>query len=407
MRPDSRTGGERPPLKVLYLNHTAGMSGAERALLDLLEALPARFDPAVACPDAGTLPEAVRALGIRVLTVPEVRLSFRLHPVRTSQGVGELVRSALVFSRLARREQVALVHANSTRAGLITGLAVRLGGPPALVQVHDCLPTGPAGRLTGRVVGDAADLVVANSRHTAARLAQAGCRAPLRVVHNGVDADRFDPKAISRREARERLGLESDRPTLGLVAQLTPWKAQDDAIAILALLRETQPAARLLLVGSAMFSPGFSRYDNRAFERALRAAVSRLGLSDAVVFLDRRSDLPEILRALDLLILPSWEEPFGIALLEAMAMRLPVVATEVGGPSEIVTDGVDGFLLPPRRPLLWAEKIAVLLAQPELRAVVGERARRRAATAFHRRRYVDGIVACYSELLDRRGAAAA
>ena len=393
-------------MKVLYLNHTAEMSGAERALLDLLEALPGRFEPAVACPPEGPLPRAVRALDIRVLPLPEVRLSFRLHLLRTGRGVGDLVRTSVGLARLARREEIRLVHANSARAGLIAGLAGRLGGPPTLVHVHDCLPASVAGRLAGSAVGAVAQLLVVNSSYTAARLAELGCRTPIRVVHNGVDVGRFHPAIMPRRRARERLGLQPDSVTLGLVAQLTPWKAQDDAIALLVHLRERCPGARLVLVGSAMFSPGFSRYDNQAFERALRAAVSKLGLGEAVHFLGQRSDLPEILRALDLLILPSWEEPFGIALIEAMAMALPVVATEIGGPAEIITHGEDGFLLPPRRPRRWAEEIAALLAQPALRAAVGDKARLRAVSAFHRRLYVEGMVACYSEI-SNGGAAAA
>jgi D-inositol-3-phosphate glycosyltransferase len=186
---------------------------------------------------------------------------------------------------------------------------------------------------------------------------------------------------------------------LGLVGQLTPWKAQDDAIAMLLRLRARWPQVRLLLVGSALFTSGASRYDGRVYEQALRQTVAKQRLGDAVQFLGQRTELPQILRALDLLILPSWEEPFGMALLEGMAMGLPVVATTVGGPIDIVTDGEDGLLLPPRRPDIWAEEIDALLAQPERRAAMGETARRRATTVFTRRRYADGVVACYREAL--------
>lgn len=389
-------------MKVLLLSHTGEMSGAERALLDLLEMRPeGSFEPVVACPGTGSLAAAVRALGVPVVGMPEIRLSFRLHPWRTAQGLALMTQSALDVLKLARREGADLIHANSTRAGLIAAAAASLGGPPALVHVHDCLPHGPAGRLTRRAIGGSAEVVVVNSTYTAANFGQAAGRARVRVVHYSVDTDRFRPGRISPRHARERLELRSTGPVLGLVAQLTPWKGQDDAIRMLAALRRRRPGARLLLLGGAKFATGFTRYDNQAYERRLRADAARLGLGSSVHFLGHRADLPEILPALDLLVLPSWEEPFGIALLEAMATGLPVVATSVGGPTDILTNGEDGFLLPPRRPELWAEEIDALLEAPDLLARVGERARARAVSGFGRELYLERMLASYSEAVGR------
>lgn len=193
---------------------------------------------------------------------------------------------------------------------------------------------------------------------------------------------------------------------LGQVAQITPWKAQDDAIRMLASLRRSRPGAQLLLIGDVKFASGFARYDNVAFERSLRALAAELGLESAVHFLVHRSDVPELLHALDLLILPSWEEPFGICLLEAMATQVPVVATSVGGPADIVTDGVDGFLLPPRQPELWARRIDQLLSRPKVMAAVGRRGRLSAQSRFNRRLYVDGMLAAYADALGHRQVAA-
>jgi glycosyltransferase involved in cell wall biosynthesis len=393
-------------MKVLFLNQTGEMSGAERALHDFLEGRPAGVDAVVACPAAGPLAGSVRDVGVAVAVVPEVRLSFRLHPWRTGRGLAELTHSALEFVRLARGQGADLVHANSSRAGLVAALAASLGGPPVLVHLHDCLPQSSAGRLTRRLIRGAAEVVVANSTYAAASFGNAGSRARIRVVHYSVDAERFKPEGMSRLRARSQLGLGAGRPVIGLVAQLTPWKAQDDAIRMLAGLRGRRPGAQLLLVGSAKFTSGFARFDNVAFERSLRAAVTQLGLEGAVHFLGHRGDMPEILRALDLLILPSLEEPFGICLLEAMSMRVPVVATSVGGPTDIVTDGVDGFLLPPRQPDLWAARIDELLGRPEVLAAVGRKARLRAQSGFTRRLYVDGLLAAYSDALHRREAVA-
>ncbi len=123
---------------------------------------------------------------------------------------------------------------------------------------------------------------------------------------------------------------------LGVVAQLSPWKGQDTAIEALRILREQGVDAHLLLIGSAKFVARATRFDNEAYVAGLRARVARADLEDRVSWLGEREDVPELVRALDVLLLPSREEPFGRALIEAMALGVPVLATEVGGPPEIV-----------------------------------------------------------------------
>jgi glycosyltransferase involved in cell wall biosynthesis len=127
--------------------------------------------------------------------------------------------------------------------------------------------------------------------------------------------------------------------------------------------------------------------------------VGDLGLAGAVSFLGERADIPEILRALDLVLVPSWEEPFGRSVIEAMAMETPVIATDVGGPAEIVTDGADGLLLAPRQPERWAEVAAGFLRAPGRREPMGTAARRTVEARFSREVHVQGVLAAYREAL--------
>ena len=114
----------------------------------------------------------------------------------------------------------------------------------------------------------------------------------------------------------------------------------------------------------------------------MEALVSELGLDDVVVFTGEREDVPEVLRAIDVLLVPSWEEPFGRTVIEAMAMEVPVLATSEGGPAESIREGVEGHLLPPRDPAAWVEPAARLLADPQLRAEMGRAGRVRATEGF-------------------------
>jgi L-malate glycosyltransferase len=385
-------------MRVLYVNHTATLGGGERSLLDLMAALPGGVTPLLACPD-GDLANAARELGVEVSTIPAVELSFRLAPAQTVRGLGALCRASVAVRGHARRLQVDLVHANSTRAGLIAAPLRRLGGPPVVVHVRDCLPEGGAAGLTRRTIRSGAALVLANSNYTADRFAPNGNRVAVRTLYNAVDTDAFDPARFNRTAARARLGIDDETPTLGVVAQLTPWKAQDDAIRALAALRSNGTDARLLLVGEAKFARGSETFDNLAYERSLHELSSELGLGQAVRFLGERREVPQILSALDVVLVPSWEEPFGRTVIEAMSMEKPVIATSVGGPAEIVTDGVDGLLRPPREPRRWSDAAAELLAHPEPMRELGRAARRTIVERFGTRAHVEAVLRAYEDVL--------
>ena len=334
-------------MRVLYVNHTSRVSGGELSLLTLLPALPSEVEPVVACPE-GKLADMVRALGVEVTPIHGTDGSLRLHPTRTPRALAEMALAARQVRRAASSTSADLIHANSIRAGLVSVAAAAGGGPATVVHVRDCLPEGALSDLTLRAIGRA-DALIANSEHTRSTLTAA--RAPSHVVYNAVDLSRFDRVALSAAEARARLELPAEGPVLAVVAQITPWKGQDDAIRIAAALRRAHPGLTLLLVGSAKFDSAATRYDNAAYLDSLERQVGDLGLADAVRFLGERDDIPELLHAVDLLLVPSWEEPFGRAVIEAMAAGVPVVATDVGGPPEILGEGAEPLRRRPPTPL--------------------------------------------------------
>jgi glycosyltransferase involved in cell wall biosynthesis len=384
-------------MNVLYVNHTGEVSGGERSLLDLLGALPGEVQPLVATP-RGALREAVARMSIPTAAITGTAGSLRLHPVHTPRALAELSLAAAQVRRAASRHRAELVHANSIRAGVVLGLA-RV--PAArIVHVRDCLPAGPISTATMRLIAASATTIVANSRYTAASLAAAAPRARLEVVHNAVDLARWDPARIDRERARAALGAAgASGLLLGVVAQLSPWKGQDTAIQALGLLRAEGIDAHLLLIGSAKFVARATRFDNEAYVARLRAMVAEAGLEDHVSWLGEREDVPELVRALDVLLLPSWEEPFGRALIEAMALGVPVVSTNVGGPAEIVTDGREGYLLAPREPRAWARAIAALAESPERAAEMGRAGRLRVQQSFTLESHVAAMIAVYERAL--------
>jgi glycosyltransferase involved in cell wall biosynthesis len=385
-------------MRVLYVNHTALMSGGERSLLTLLGALPPEVSPALAAPE-GELTAAVRRLDIPVYPLGGTAGSLKLHPLHTPRAAWELGRDALALRSLARRLRMDVVHANSIRAGMIAAGASLLGAPPAVAHVRDCLPRTTMANATRKLIGRRCAAVIANSGYTERSFVEPGFRASSNVVHNPVDLERFDPGRIDRQEARGRLGLESSALVLAVVAQLTPWKAQDDAVRVVHALKQRHPQVRLLLVGAPKFVSGATRYDNPTFVRSLERLIDELGVRDEVALLGEREDVPEIMRAVDLVLVPSWEEPFGRSVGEAMAMGVPVAATSVGGPPELISDGREGILLPPQQPRRWAEAIEPLVADPERRGAMGRAALARARRQLDPARHADEVLAVYERTL--------
>jgi glycosyltransferase involved in cell wall biosynthesis len=383
-------------MRILYVNHTSEVSGGERSLLSLLAALPDTAGLRVAAPQ-GRFLAAVEDLGIAVTPILGTAGSLRLHPVHTPRAVAELSVAASQVRRAARRHGAELIHANSIRAGIVVGLA-RGARAATVVHVRDCLPPGPATSATMRMIASTATTVVANSQYTARSMRAAAPGARPEVVHNPVDLERWNPARIDRAWARARLSPAGDRRLLlGVVGQLSPWKGQDTAIEALKLLCEEGIDAHLLLVGSAKFVARATRFDNRRYLKGLHELVARAGLQERVSWLGEREDVPEIVRALDVLLLPSWEEPFGRSLIEAMALAVPVLATNVGGPAEIIREGREGHLLPPGDAGAWARVIRRLAEDPRLGQEMGQAGRRRVEQAFT----LDHHVAAMLDLYER------
>jgi glycosyltransferase involved in cell wall biosynthesis len=382
--------------RILFVNQTSQVSGAERSLLALLDGLGDAVEVIVACPP-GQLADEIAARGIPWRAIVGTRASFRLHPVHTTKGLADIARSALQVRRIAAAWRVDLIHANTTRAALLA-LMARRRRPPIIAHSRDWVPAGRFSRLVLGLVGRRSDLVVANSAWVAAQFDGHALRRPAVVIHNPVDLAQFDPERFDPGAARRGLGIPPTAVTLTVVAQITPWKGQDDAIAALAALPRVEPEVRLLLAGSAKFSGAATQFDNVAFERDLHALAARLGVTDRVSFLGETDDVPVVLAATDVLLVPSWREAFGRVVIEAMAMGVPVVATAVGGPAEIVRPEIDGLILPPRDPEGWAAALAPLIGDRDRRRRMGEAGRERAAD-FMIGRHVEQVLDVYRELL--------
>ena len=382
-------------MRVLYLDHTAQVSGAERSLLELIDGTMEHAAVLLACPE-GELARRARAQGIATLPIAPSRGSFGSSYRELLPALARLVRTGLRVRAQARRHGVDVIHACSPRAGLIAALSGP-GGPRRVVDVRDTLPGGPRGSVVRRLLRLTADALVFNSSFTCSRFGATG-PAQAAVAYPPVDLERLLQLPLSARGEPRR------PPTLGVVGQISPWKGQDDAIRILAGVRERVPGARLRIVGAVVFSGPEVTFDNDAFHRRLVELADELGVGDAVELCGATDDLESAFGAIDVLLVPSWEEPFGRVVAEAMAAGVPVVATCRGGPAELIEGGVSGYLAQPRDPVAWTDTCVRLLTDAPLRARIGNGGRRRITSVLDRRESIEQALRLYRGLTNGRPA---
>ena len=355
-------------LRLLFYTHAPEVSGAERSLLSIAQAAQDRGHMVLLAAPPGPITEGAAACGVSVAAMPPLALGYTRNPMTLARYLAGAAGPSLALARLTRAYRPHIVHANSARAGLVAAAALRLAPPrprPRLVvHTRDAFRAGLLSRLTARTVSHEAAAIVAISRYAAHGL---GRSATVRVLHNAIDLSRYQRDEQAGAALRVRLGLMTpETPLLALVGQISPWKGQADALEALARVRAAGVQAHLMIAGSPKFVGKGRRYDNGAYQAALVARAGQADLRGHVHFLGEAPDPTPIYSAASALLVPSWAEPFGRVVIEAMACGCPVIATAAGGVPEIITDGSDGLLVPPRDPLALSAAILALLHDPDL-----------------------------------------
>jgi glycosyltransferase involved in cell wall biosynthesis len=335
-------------MRILFVNHTAVMGGAEHSLLELARALPAQGVDVSAALPAGPLADALAAAGVTVHTLPLHRVR-RPRELRSSlTATAALLADSLRFRRLLRGVRPDLVHANSAKAALFAAPAARSLGIPCLWHCRDLAP--PAARLLTGL----SSAVVAVSDAVARSLPPS---PKLRVIPNGIDLTRFDPERHSRTQARAALAIPSDATLVLMVADFVPWKRHDLFLAAAAAIRQSRPDAVFAVAGR-------DRGEHPDLAVGLRAQADALGLADAVRWLGHCPDTAPLYAVADILLHPPACEPFGRVVCEALAMNCPVVVADSGGPAEIAADCPAAIRVPPGSASAFAAAGLDLLGAP-------------------------------------------
>jgi len=403
MAASSRTS---KPIRVAFLVTHAELGGLQHYVSDLVPRLSGhRFEAEVVCSFAGPWLARLHQIGLRavLLEMPprfkKLRKSgYREKRKRPRWGYDRLLgfawSSVPYVYRLARhlrRSGIHIVYNSDERAQILGGLAGKLAGIPAVWHIHREVSDGLVNRLCARL----ATSVVVLTKRVAAQAARFTDPQKVFVIYNGVDLKKFACRQTPS-PLRDHLGMETDRPLLGMVGGLTPQKGQCYFLEAAALVKARIPDAQFVVVGEEPFD------GDGGYKRELLAMCESLQLGSSVKFLGRREDIPAVMSALDLLAVPSLDEPFGRVSIEAMAMGKPVVGSRVGGIPEAIVDGETGLLVPPKDSAALASAMIWLLEHPQRARQMGEAGRQRVEQQFTLEKTVRDTESLMSHVINRR-----
>jgi glycosyltransferase involved in cell wall biosynthesis len=369
---------------VAFVLHVMQVAGAEVLVAEAVRALAGRIEPTIFCLDAvGPLGEEVRASGVPVVCL--------------GRKAGRDWKVAWRMAREFRARRVEVVHTHQYTPFFYAALARLLcARPPRVILTehgrHYPDTVAPVRRAVNRLVLDRlADAVNACSAFSGRALARvdgfAGRR--IEVIENGIEVDRYSG-AADRAALRRALGLEPDRRYVATVARFHPVKDHATLLRAFGPVAAARPDVDLLLVG------------NGPLRGELELLTRSLGIERRVHFLGVRSDVPLILQSADLFAMTSLSEAASLTILEAMAARLAVVVTAVGGNPELVRDGAEGLLVPRGDAPATAAALLRLLDDPAAAAAMGAAGRARVEARYRLSGTIENYWRLYQRL-DPRG----
>jgi glycosyltransferase involved in cell wall biosynthesis len=362
-------------MRVLHTESSTGWGGQENRTLNEM----------IAMRERGHEMAVVSRPGARILG----RAQEEGFPAFAVDMRGSLDLPAILgLRRTMRAFRADIVNTHSGRDTQLAGIAARtiLSRRPRIVRTrHLALPI--TSRFSYSVLPDH---VVTVSRYVENYLVEAGVpRTGITTVATGIDFSRYDRASVPG-NLRDELGLPADSLLVGTVAILRAKKGHAEILDAVPAVLERFPEAHFVFAGDG------PQTDN------LKARIAAEGLGGHVHLLGLRRDVTNVLASLDLFVLPTHQEALGTAFIEAGAMGLPAVATDVDGVPEVILDGKTGYLVPAHDGKALVEPICRLLADPALRRQMGAAARGYVRQAFAREAVAAGMEAVYRRLLDAR-----
>jgi glycosyltransferase involved in cell wall biosynthesis len=367
-------------IRIVFCHFTSDVcGGSDRSLFDLVTHLPEdRFKTAIILKTGDPMAKAYREAGVEVTQLNLISPRRARESVKFLKFCFAFWPSVFRMASAIRRFDADMVHVN-TITNIQGAMAARLARKPLVWHVREYVPNSRAYSVLCRLVAFTAARAVAISDTVAGALK--ACDDRLTLVYNGIDLSEYD-ELPDPDAPKNELGLTPTTPVVTTIGRLEHWKGQHVLIEAIPEIHKNHPDTHFLVVGG----PAANKPD---YAPALHTRCKELGISDKVTFTGIRKDIPSILAASTVLVLPSiTPEPFGRTIVEAMAAACPVIATAAGGPLQIIVDGETGHLVPPEDHQSLATQIGCILKDPAKARHMGMQGKSRAKELFSLQRLV-------------------
>lgn len=375
--------------KILYVSELVYLGGGEKGLLYIIEKLnKEKFFPVVLCPSYGPLVSELERKGIRVVF-------SRFGVAKKLWGFIPVISplSMVNFFKIIKREKIDLIHSNCLTGTVFSALPAKLLKIPLVWSDHGW-NSGVA--IQGLLINFFVSKILTVSDSIKRFIGRSGHISPEKIetVHLGIDLKEFSTLKKNDAICKEfRIG--NDSILIGMIARFQWVKGHYYFLKAARKIKEELPRTRFLVVGAKVFPYGHAK----TIPQEITRWIKEFGLEDNVICTGFRDDIPDILSVLDVLVLPSLRESFGLILVEAMAAGVPVVATRTEGAEDIIQDNVSGLLVPIGEADAISKAVVYLLENKEKTEEIKRMAHRRVDELFNLDIQVERIEHIYSQLI--------
>lgn len=391
--------------KIVYITDTGNIGGAEKVLISLLRNLDKDvFQPFIILGSDGPLVKYIQELGLvyKIIKMPEMKrpkiyLGFIsvYNPLSIMVNIFQWGIVAVRLFLFLRKNDCDLVHTNTLQSKLCGSFAAKLARKKLIWHIHNIQPPGLRREIVARMANIFPDKIITVSEAVKATYVQK-IKDPqkITVIYNGIQIESFEA-GNDKNTVRKEFNIPQNVSLVVSISVLRPGKGLEVFLKVAAAVRKKYPDVKFLIVGEVIFKR------DRGYKEHLLYLSRKLEVSEAVVFTGFRQDIPNILSQVDVFVFSSiLPDSFPTVLLEAMAMGKPVVASRVGGVSEIVVDKITGFLVPPDNPEETAKYILLLLREKNRRKEMGIRGRDRVRRHFSLQGFMKDIEILYTKVLE-------
>lgn len=399
------SAGRRKNILFVELNQDGTTGGSHHSLLHLVRCLDKTlYNPTVMFYEKNKLLPEFSAEGASVKVFRKPLGSRFEPPVPVLKVPARLIRKTwnrfstslapfFYFFLFLLKHRIDLVHLNNTaRAGWEWLIACKLLNKKCITHERGFARYTPVAIAFAKRF----DRIICISEAVRDAVLQQGLNKNVTMIYNATDPAAFRGSIVrDPQDVKREFGVPDAAPLIGMVGNIQEWKGHRTVVEAMQKLREDLAGLRCLLVGDA--SSTVRR--EQEFLQSLKRQITENELARHVILTGYRTDIADLMNAMDIVLHASVQpEPFGRVVLEAMSLGKPVIATDIGGPREIIKNGVSGFLVPPGDPIVLADTIKRLLSDAGLRADIGKNALKTVEERFTLGRFRDELHSLYQEL---------